>query len=397
MDATELKELLTPEALQLLDELPEYSSDADVVAVVSALRKQGHPPGLVATVLTQSRLRRKARVKFGDFASGMLFTQAGLEQASRLEVAATHAGRFRDAGCLTVADLGCGLGADALAMAGLGLNVIAVERDEVTAALAAFNLSAFPNAEVRLADVTTVDVTSCDGIYLDPARRTQGHNETQRRLDPADLSPSLDFALSAAKSVGAGGIKLGPGMDRDIIPDDAEAQWVAVGDDVVEMGLWFGRCRRDGIARSALVISSSGHHEIAAAEDSPDAPVGELGEYLFEPNGAVMRARLVGDVARALSGHMIHPDIAYITGSKAQESPFVRGFRVLENLPLDAKVVSSSLASHGIGRVEVKKRGVDIDPATFRNKLTLTKGGDGVVILTRVGDKRRALVATRTD
>jgi hypothetical protein len=119
MDASELTTLLTPEALRLLRDLPPYENETDVLALVSRLRKDGHAPGLVATVLTQARLRKKAATKFGPFAESMLFTPAGLEQSTRLEVAAQHAGRFAAAGCERVADLGCGLGADSLALASL--------------------------------------------------------------------------------------------------------------------------------------------------------------------------------------------------------------------------------------------------------------------------------------
>ena len=73
----------------------DYSSATDVVALVSKLRSQGHDPATVAAVLTQAKLRKRAVAKFGEFASQMLFTEAGLEQASRLKVAAIHAGRFR--------------------------------------------------------------------------------------------------------------------------------------------------------------------------------------------------------------------------------------------------------------------------------------------------------------
>src|ERR1700729_3443917 len=114
MEALELMELLSPEGLRLLDSLPAYESTDDVVKSVATLRKAGHGPGLVAAVLSQSRLRAKARSKFGPFADRMLFTDAGLEQATRLQVAAQHAGRFQRAGIQWVADLGCGIGADAL-------------------------------------------------------------------------------------------------------------------------------------------------------------------------------------------------------------------------------------------------------------------------------------------
>ena len=79
MESAELRELLTPEGLALLNSLPEYSSATDVLKIVSELRKAGNSASLVASVLTQAKLRAKAQSKFGDFASTMLFTEAGLE------------------------------------------------------------------------------------------------------------------------------------------------------------------------------------------------------------------------------------------------------------------------------------------------------------------------------
>ncbi|MEK6310779.1 MAG: SAM-dependent methyltransferase, partial [Curtobacterium sp.] len=141
MDAAELAQLLTPEGMALLDRTPSVSDGGEIVRVVSRLRGEGHDPGLVAAVLTQAKLRQKAGAKFGPFASRMLFTEAGLEQATRLQVAAQHAGRFAAAGLTRVADLGCGIGGDAMAMAALDLDVTAVDRDEVTAAVATHNLA----------------------------------------------------------------------------------------------------------------------------------------------------------------------------------------------------------------------------------------------------------------
>src|SRR5688500_17579442 len=116
---TELTALLTPEGLRLLDQLDPVESTADVARAVSRLRAAGHSPELVSAIVGQSRLRAKARAKFAEFADRMLFTRAGLEQATRLAVAARHAGRFRSAGMESVADLGCGIGGDALGFAAL--------------------------------------------------------------------------------------------------------------------------------------------------------------------------------------------------------------------------------------------------------------------------------------
>lgn len=393
MDSADLRELLTPEALALLDELPATAATSGAVTLVSGLRRQGHPPERVAAVLTQHRLRRKAEAKFGPFARRMLFTPEGLEQASRLRVAALHAGRFAAAGLRRVADLGCGIGGDAMALASLDLDVVAVERDEVTAAIAAYNLQPFPNAHVVHGDALAQPLDNIDGVWLDPARRTGA----VRLSSPDDWSPSLTAALEIAAHRPAG-IKLAPGMDRALLPEDLEAQWVSVDGEVVELVLWSGALARPGVGRSALVLRGEGSAaELRSASDSPDVDAGPLGDYVYEPDGAVIRARLIGDLARSIGGRMLDPTIAYLTTDTATPTPFARGFRVLERLPIDVARLKRALAAREIGVLEIKKRGVDVDPARLRPKLGLRGRAEAVLILTRIAGERVALLAERAD
>ncbi|QHC59721.1 class I SAM-dependent methyltransferase [Rathayibacter sp. VKM Ac-2760] len=393
MQRAELVELLSPEGLRLLDSLDGYRSD-DLVRAVASLRSAGHSPGLVSAVLTQARLRAKATRKFGEFARSMLFTDAGLEQATRLRVAALHAGRFSAAGLTRVADLGSGIGGDALAMAAIDLEVTAVDADEITATLASFNLAPFPSARAVHGDAESFDLDGFDAVYLDPARRTAGHRETRRLEDPDDYSPSLEFAfgLAAARPVG---VKVGPGFDRDRIPADAEAQWVSVDGELVETGIWFGALARPGVRRSALLLGSAGAVELTAPADSEDEEVGELGAFVHEPDGSAIRARLLGELARTSGSRMLSPGIAYLTGDEPAASPFLRSFRVLAELPLDERTLARELRGRGIGVLEIKKRGVDIDPARFRRKLGLSGRGSAVLILTRIQGRHRALLAER--
>jgi hypothetical protein len=390
MESLELVELLSPEGLRLLDSLPAYSSTDDVVQSVAQLRKAGHGPGLVAAVLNQSKLRARARVKFGPFADRMLFTEAGLEQATRLSVAAQHAGRFQRAGVSWVADLGCGIGADALAIAALDIEVTGVERDEVTAAVASFNLAPWSNARIEHADVTEFDLTGFTGLYLDPARR----NASRRLSNPADWSPSLEFAFDLAGRIPTG-VKLAPGIDRELLPEHAEAQWVSVGREVVEVGLWFGPLARPGIRRAALVIGDGVTDELTAEADSADAELGDLGEYIFEPDGAVIRARLIGDLVRRLGGRMLDKSIAYFTTDAVAATPFATAFRVIESFPFDERLLKKELAARRIGTLEIKKRGMDVEPAQLRTRLALKGTESATLILTRVAGKRVALLAER--
>jgi SAM-dependent methyltransferase len=394
MERSELVELLSVEGLRLLDSLPPYHSERDVLKTVSALRKAGHSPGLVAAVLTQARLRSKAQAKFGPFADRMLFTEAGLEQATRLPVAARHAGRFQEAGLVRVADLGCGIGGDAMALAALELQVTAVDADEVTAAIASYNLAPFPNVTVTQGTAEDQDLRGVDGVFLDPARRTPGHGQTSRLTDPDDFSPSLWFAFELAHGRSVG-VKLGPGFDRDLIPSTAEAQWVSVDGQVVEMGLWFGELARPGIRRAALVLRGEHAHELTADADSEDAATGPLGEYLYEPDGAVIRARLIGDLARRTDARMLASGIAYLTADEPVATPFASGFRVLETLPYPERDLRKALAQRRIGTLEIKKRGVDIDPAVLRKRLALKGPNAATLVLTRVAGKHSAILVER--
>ncbi|MFM5903454.1 MAG: hypothetical protein ACKOOD_00015 [Microbacteriaceae bacterium] len=73
MNRDEFLRLMTPEGLSLLAET-QFEAKADVVKQVSAMRAAGHDAGLVAVVLSQAKLRRRAKSKFGEFADSMLFT-----------------------------------------------------------------------------------------------------------------------------------------------------------------------------------------------------------------------------------------------------------------------------------------------------------------------------------
>ncbi|QNN63878.1 class I SAM-dependent methyltransferase [Leucobacter denitrificans] len=337
----------------------------------------------------------------------MLFTPAGLEQASRLAVAELHATRFATAGAASVADLGCGLGAESLAFLRAGMRVRAVEIDALTAEFARHNLAVQASAlesakfDVLLGDATEVGAGDADAVFLDPARRTSGHRNT-KRVSSADYAPSLDFTFGAARAARSGGVKLGPGFERELIPEDAEAQWVSIDGALVEMSLWFGEAARPGIRRVATVIHSGSKStgpksvsELTSESDSEDAPAQELGTYLYEPDGAVIRSRLIGKLARDLHAGMLHEHIAYLTSETLQTTPFAQAFRIVEELPFREKDLKRALQARSIGKLEIKKRGVDVDPAALRTRLRLKGENSATLILTRSASKHLALLAER--
>jgi hypothetical protein len=391
VDSRALSQLLSPEGWALLGALPPYD-ERRALALSERLHREGIDPGLVAAALTQSRLRAKARDKFDSFADGMVFTPAGLEQATRLVVGARHARRYLSAGCTHVADITCGIGGDSMALAALGLRVLAVDSDELTAAVATVNMRHFPDAEVRHADGLSVDfgAEGVDGIFADPARRSA---QGARLHDPAAGTPPLDAVLALRDQVPAVGVKVAPGIRHSALPPDAEAQWVSVDGDVVEAGLWFGPLAPDGPGRGALVIRKGGATTLREPTGgAPRADVGPVGAYLYEPDGAVIRSGLVSLVAEQVHGRLVDATIAYVTTDTLAPSEVATAYRVLDTLPFGLKQLRSLLRARGVGRLTIKKRGTAVGPEQLRRQLDLRGDGEATIVLTRVAGTQQVLL-----
>ncbi|WP_099332446.1 class I SAM-dependent methyltransferase [Actinomyces minihominis] len=383
--------LLNPQALALVDSLPPYDPRG-VEELSRRLRAEGYEPDLVASALTQQHLRARGEAKFGEDARRMLFTVAGVQQATRAVVADLHASRFARAGCRTVADITSGVGADSMAFARAGLEVTAVEFDEVTAGCATHNLSVFPNAQVVNGDGLDIEFTDFDGVFADPARR----GARGRTFNPADYSPPFDRVLAIRNVVPNLGVKVAPGIAYPDLPEDAHVQWVSVNGDVVEAGLWFGAlAARPG--RSALIISDGEMVELVAT-DEPTSPVVpmtpvELGRYIYEPDGAVIRSGGLHVLAGKLEAGPVSEGMAYLTGDTLLVGPLATAFEVIEAMPI--KKLKQYLRIHEVGSLEILKRGVDIVPDQFRKGLKLKGDRAASVILTRLQGRHSAVVVKR--
>jgi hypothetical protein len=141
------------------------------------------------------------------------------------------------------------------------------------------------------------------------------------------------------------------------------------------------------------LVTAEGQHEINSSEtESPNAPLGELGKYLYEPDNSLIRSRLISDFAAPLELQIISPDIAYLTSDEKISSPWMRGFEVIDNLVFDRKQLKAYVTKNGIGILEIKKRGSDISPEELRRELAPKGEGAATLVVTRVGDAHRVLV-----
>ncbi|MDA8737284.1 class I SAM-dependent methyltransferase [Aquiluna sp.] len=371
------------DALALLEQT--YSPEIDPDALNANLRKAGHAPGVIVEVVNQVALRQKARQKLGPLADSLLLTRQGLEQSSRIDVAKYHARKLSSLGSVT--DLGCGLGIDSIALAESGSAVVAVEKDEMTAKFASYNLARFPTAEVHRSAAEDFDVGT-EGVFLDPARRDLGASGRSRKLlSPEDFSPSISFAFEQLSRM-PGGVKLSPALPHELVSDKFDATWVSHRGDLVEFSQWSTDPQHFG-KRFAVMID--GETELKFTGEEFDAEVSSLDEYVYEPDPALIRSHLLGAFALEEGLGLLSQGIAYLTGSE-RKSPWLRGYKLLAEMPLDEKAISRYLSERRIGSLEIKKRGVDIDPQLMRKRLKLKGSGAATLIATKVGGARKALV-----
>jgi SAM-dependent methyltransferase len=345
--------------------------------------RESAAPDRVAAAMTQVELRRRAIEKLGDDGLRMYFTRDGLEQATRASVAAHRAARVA-AGGTSVIDLTCGIGGDLVAFARAGLTTAGVDLDPLRAEIARANLAALDlGGAVSVADGTGLDVSPFATAYADPARRSV----RGRTFRVDDWTPPWSFVATLLTRAAC--VKVAPGIPHALVPEGVEAEWVSDAGDVKEAALWSGRLATT--ARRATVIGRGGLATLTD-EDDPGAGVGPVAEFLYEPDGAVIRAGLVTAVAAGVDGHLLDRKIAYVTSGEEYRTPFARTFRVVEPLPYREKRLGAALRARGIGTLTIKKRGVDVSPEGLRTRLALRGDEAATIVLTRAGGEGIALL-----
>ncbi|MEU9921074.1 methyltransferase domain-containing protein [Streptomyces griseoluteus] len=377
--------LRTDEGRALLDEV-RGTPPADELAVATRLRRT-HPAGLVSAALGQARLRQRAEAKFGAAdARRMFFTPNGVEQSTRASVAAYRAERMRALGVTSVADLCCGIGGDALALARAGIRVLAVDRDPLTAAVARANAEVLGLAdliEVRETDVTEVDTAGYDAVFVDPARR----GGRGRIFDPEAYSPPLSWAVATALAAPRAALKIAPGIPHEAVPAEAEAEWISDSGDVKEAVLWFGTGAPGGVRATLLPGPRT-----LRGRGLPDPAVRRPGRYLYEPDGAVIRAHLVAEAAEELDGGLLDETIAYITADELRPTPYATAYEITDRMPFNVKKLKALLRERGVGNLTVKKRGSAVEPDELRRKVKPQGPHAATVFMTRVAGAPTMLI-----
>ncbi len=347
-------------------------SDDYTLRLLTSLRRD-LTPEWAGAALELARLRQKAAAKFGTAAGRMYFTRDALEQASAPVVANWRAVAFSSA--RSIVDACCGIGADALAFARGGGHVVGLDIDPVRVAMARLNAEAlgFANARFEVADVRE-GLPAADLIFFDPARRTDDGKrifDVERYLPPLSTIRSWDAQQIA--------VKLSPGVDlAQLQPYGAAVSFVSAEGELKEALLVKGG---EPVSPAVLLVGNMVYEWQERAVSL--APVSEPRTWLVEPDPALIRAGLVGNLALELDGALLDAEIAYLTTDDLPASPWARAWRILDWMPFNLKKLRAYLRAHDVGTVTVKKRGTAVTPEDLITRLKLNGSGSRTIVLTR--------------
>lgn len=339
-----------------------------------------------ALVLTQIDLRERAKAKFAH-PEKMLFTRAGLEQATSEQIATYRAKRLGESDHIN--DLCCGIGGDLVAMAALGVPLAAVDFDPVHLFLAEHNARTIhPETDITtvLRDVRQAVINPDDTVFIDPARRL----ESGKRIG-YQSEPPVEWSLALADRAAMVAIKTAPGIPHDLVPAGWELEHIALGSDLKEAVMWSPSLA--GPAHKATVISDGVAHSLVTDDDDfgtiRDA---KPGDWLHDVNPAVTNAGLVEALAGQIGADRIDAEIGFLVSESDVTSPFCTSWRVLDVLPWHEKRIKQVLKSLNAGPVDIRRRGLPGDVPAITKRLRGAGNRRILIAMTRMSNAPTAII-----
>jgi len=396
MDLSDL-DWLSGEGAPVLERWTLDAPDEPLEAITLLRRELGRERA--ALVLEQVGLRRRAVRKFGRDALGMLFTRKLLEQASGPDVGAFKARRLAATGAHSAADLCCGAGGDALALARAGLAVHLVDRDPLALALASHNLGKAGFRETSRTETTLPDLGDvvADVFHLDPDRRAKGNSEEgEERWDNRGMSPDPDGIRQIASRFRAGAVKLPTGAPAGFLDIEGELQFLGVADELREQVLWTGDAGVAGRLSVAELRRGEWEEYSGTQADAQDAfgeePAEEPGVWIHEPVKAMVRSHLFAAFGRDRALNLLDGSTSWLTGGPC-DSRLLKSYRVLAHGPLRAGAEESLLREAGRSCGAVKKRGVAVVPEKALRDLRGLPGDPAILCYLRSRGRKWVVVA----
>ena len=259
----------------------------------------------------------------------------------------------------TIADLGCGIGGQVIFFAQECDKVYAVERNPEKIEYAKKNCELYgvDNVEFILGDALSPEIrdkiSDSDIIFSDPARPLAEKKRTLENLQPP-ISELIRLYSGVTTKLA---FHAPPQMPPERIGLDCEYEYMSISGQLNRLTLYFGDLKQ--CDRSAFVLPADAY---LCSSDAPEIETRNIEEYVYEPEPAVLKAGLLGELAGAISD--ADESVYFYNGNKKRtlltsknpiDSPFFKDrYRVLDKTKQDIPQIKAVLTAANAGKVVLR-------------------------------------------
>lgn len=304
-------------------------------------------------------------------------------------------------------DLTAGFGVDATTIGKAFEHVTYIERNPELCDIARNNLPllGIRNFEVICGDGTEMLATlpHLSLIYLDPARRDANGGKVVALSDcTPDITLLQSTLLDKADNVM---VKLSPMLDIAVLRRELhhlqEIHIVSVDNECKELLVILSKNSMNEPSVTCANLRSHGTESvfsftpkeetdaIVPTADSPDDLSTYIGQYLYEPNAALMKAGCYRLIAQRYKATMLHPHSHLYISEKPLNNFPGRGFCIQAVSTLNKRELKQMLGD--VTKANLTVRNFPTTVAELRKKLKLKEGGENYLFATTLADESHVI------
>ena len=304
----------------------------------------------------------------------------------------------------TLVDLTGGLGVDFSFIAPLFKKAVYVERQAELCDLARHNLPllGLPEAQVVCADGVDylqeeLNDDEASLLFLDPARRDTAGRKTVLIEDcQPDVCALRDTLLQRARVVM---IKLSPMLDIAAAVRSlqcvAEVHVVATGGECKDLLLILTReaLQQGGTTPTLYAHEGEGRNfRFTLEEETTATPpyATQLGQYLYEPGAAVLKAGAFKSIATHYGLQKLHPNTHLYTADNYIATFPGRSFRIVQMLTFSKADLKTLRTSWPKANLSVRNFPATVE--ALRKKLKIKDGGKTFLFVTTMADNQHFII-----
>ena len=320
----------------------------------------------------------KIREKFCLRKTDLICDRLAFEQATARDISEYKAKLWKNGA--KISDLCCGMGGDSFWLpSGIAANGADIAPERVL--MFNENMKRLELPHIAFAQ-NALDARGSDFFCIDPARR-------------GGLNPSFESILELSKKFCGGMVKLPPAHPENELPKESDVLYLGNANDCRECLMLTGIFGK-GIIR-AVAICENETFEWQCEKNELQNTILEtkkLGNFILEPVPVLVRSHLFLSEAKKCDFWQIDSTLAYLSCENlSTKYAGFTAYKVIEQSTLSTNNVKAMLKKHGIGKITLKKRGVEVVPEAEIRRLAPKGEGDGILFYTRILGEKQAILA----